>query len=293
MAWGVRTKDGRERVAGVLRALLITQLIISLVMLIFCYNASVKVMSLLKNIHKFTVFLFYALILLQAYCMKLHFTSGFRLLSWLLRCPHWPRAGPVTRLWLISGCLVAANGFLVHAACKSTLKVELGCCGVEHPSDWHQIPWINMDFLNEDSELVMNITSVDGKVLLPVSPYSCCSPYVLTPCYHDPLQQWSPREAPRASLQARACLAAVRAPLARVAQALYLFSVLVVLLQAVIVVLTQVVRSGALQAVARGDWTEHHHVPEQMGSNVSVEARALSLRRRARRLRTRSYPYLS
>ena len=57
--------------------------------------------------------------------MKLHYTSGFRLLNWLLDFPHWPRAGPVTRLWLISGCLVAANGLLVHAACKSTLKVKL------------------------------------------------------------------------------------------------------------------------------------------------------------------------
>ncbi|OWR49572.1 peripherin-2 like protein [Danaus plexippus plexippus] len=293
MAWQVRfTRDGRQRLAGVLRALLIAQLAISLVMVIFCYNVTVKVMSLLKNIHKVTVMLFYALLLLHAYCMKLHYTSGFRLISWLLRCPHWPRAAPVTRLWLISGCLVALNGLLVHAACKSTLKalmkelssslrigishylseptwkrimdtmqVELNCCGVESPSDWHEIPWINMDFLNEDSELVMKLSGTDGKALPPVSPYSCCSPHVLAACCHDPLQQFEDSwwgSAAGATLSARSCRDAVGAPLARAALAIHTLSALALVLQLVVVMVTQLVVRSALQAVARGDWTGHH-----------------------------------
>ncbi|XP_045768257.1 peripherin-2-like [Maniola jurtina] len=335
MAWGfTHTRDGRQRLASVLRALLIAQLVISLVLVIFCYNVTFKVMSLLKHIHRYTVFLLYGLILLQGYCMKLHYTAGFRLLSWLLRCPHWPRAALVTKLWIVSGSLVALNGLLVHAACKSTLKalmkelssslrigmshylteptwkriidtmqVELNCCGIERPSDWHEIPWINIDFLNEESDLVMKIAGADGKVLAPVSPYSCCSPNVLTSCYHDPLQQWEWREEwwrgalAGASLNARACLDAVRAPLARATLAMHLFNILVILLQVVIVLLTYVVCRGALEAVSRGDWTEHHHTMDahNMESEMSVGACALSLRRRRsrRKLRTRSYPYLS
>ncbi|XP_052739296.1 peripherin-2 [Bicyclus anynana] len=335
MAWGfTRTREARRRLAGVLRALLIVQLVLSLLMVILCYNVSVKVMSLLKHIHRYTVFLLYGLILLQAYAMKLHYTSGFRLLSWLLRCPHWPRAASITRLWIVSGSLVAINGLLVHAACKSTLKslmnelasslrtgishyltepiwkrlidtmqVELNCCGVERPSDWHEIPWINIDFLNEESELVMKIAGADGKVLPPVSPYSCCSPNVLSSCYHDPLQQSAWREEwwrdsmAGASLNARACLDAVREPLARATLALHVLVALVILLQGVIILLMYAVCKGAMDAVSRGDWTEHHHTltEHQMESEISVGACALTARKRRprKKLRTRSYPYLS
>ncbi|XP_039751536.1 uncharacterized protein LOC120627592 [Pararge aegeria] len=334
MAWGFTyTKDARQRLAVLLRALLIAQLVISLVMVIFCYNVSIKVMSLLKHIHRYTVFLLYGLILLQAYCIKLHYTSGFRLLTWLLRCPHWPRAAPITRLWIISGSLVAVNGLLVHAACNSTLKslmnelssslrigisnyltepfwkrlidtmqVELNCCGVESPSDWHEIPWINIDFLNEESDLVMKIAGADGKVLPPVSPYSCCSPNVLSSCYHDPLQQGEWREEwwrgsmAGASLNARTCLDAVRDPLVRVTLALHVLNILIILMQTVIMLLTYAVCKGALEAVSRGDWTEHHHpTARHIESEISVGACAVSLRKRRsrRKMRTRSYPYLS
>lgn len=54
MAWGVFTfsKDGRQQVAAVLRGLLIAQLVVSLCMVIFCYNTSLRVMLLLRHIHK-------------------------------------------------------------------------------------------------------------------------------------------------------------------------------------------------------------------------------------------------
>ncbi|XP_038214643.1 RDS/peripherin-like protein xRDS35 [Zerene cesonia] len=267
------------------------QLILSLVMVIFCYNVSVRVMSLLKHIHKLTVYLLYGLILLQAYSMKLHYTSGLRLLSWLLRRPHWHRSCVVTRRWMVSGCLMAANGVLVYAACRSTLKalikelstslrvgisqyltepswktlldtmqVELNCCGADQPSDWNEIPWLNIDFLNEDSDLVMKLAGTDGKVLPPVTPYSCCSPTLLAPCYHDPLQQWEWRWAWQshsplwgASQHARGCVAAVRAPLARAARALQACTCLAVLLQLVIIIVSQLMRTSARAAALRGD----------------------------------------
>ncbi|KOB76209.1 putative T14G10.6 [Operophtera brumata] len=96
--------------------------------------------------------------------MKLHYTSGLRLVALLLQCPHWHRM-------------------------SSASRVELSCCGAEKPADWHEIPWINMDFLNENSDVVMRLAGTDGKVLPPVSPYSCCTPTVLAACYHDPFQQ--------------------------------------------------------------------------------------------------------
>ncbi|XP_049868190.1 photoreceptor outer segment membrane glycoprotein 2-like [Pectinophora gossypiella] len=291
MAWGVFTftKDGRQRLAGVLRALLIAQLVVSLCMVIFCYNTSMKVLVLLKHIHKVTVYLLYGLILLQAYCMKLHYTSGLRLMSWFLRCPHWRRVMLASRVWMFSGSCVALNGMLVYAACRTTLKalmkelssslrigiaqylteptwkklldtmqIELGCCGADKPSDWHEIPWINMDFLNEKSDLVMKLAGSDGKVLPPVSPYSCCTPRVLAACYHDPLQQWremwsggSPLLS--ASLHTRGCVEAVRAPLTKALLALQLLSMLVVLLQIIIVILSQLLRTSARDAVLSGD----------------------------------------
>ncbi|KAG7305950.1 hypothetical protein JYU34_008513 [Plutella xylostella] len=265
--------EGRERVAAVLRALLIAQLVVSLCMLIFCYNAALTVVMLLKEIHKLTALLLYGLVLLQAYAMKLQYTAGLRLITWLLKFPAWGRCAALTRAWTAAGSLVAANGMLVTAACHSTVKytaglrlitwllkfpawgrcaaltrawtaagslvaangmlvtaachstvkalmtelaaslrvgisqylteptwkrlldtmqVELSCCGIERASDWHEIPWINMDFLNEQSDLVMKLAGADGKILPPVAPYSCCSPRVLAACYHDPLQQVSP-----------------------------------------------------------------------------------------------------
>uniref|UniRef100_A0A2H1VHT8 SFRICE_012192 n=1 Tax=Spodoptera frugiperda TaxID=7108 RepID=A0A2H1VHT8_SPOFR len=293
MAWGVFTfsRDGRARLAGVLRALLIAQLVVSLCMVIFCYNTSLRVMLLLKHIHKVTVLLLYGLILFQAYGMKLHYTGGLRLIAVLLKCPHWKRATLVSSVWLLSGTLVAANGMLVYAACRGTLKalmkelssslrigisqylteptwkalmdtmqVELSCCGADKPTDWHEIPWINMDFLNEGSELVMKLAGADGKVLPPVSPYSCCTPRVLAPCYHDPLQQSEWREvwsesSPllSASLHTRGCVEAVRAPLTRALLALQCFNMLVFLFQILIVVLTQLLRTSAREAVLRGD----------------------------------------
>ncbi|CAG4999306.1 unnamed protein product [Parnassius apollo] len=272
MAWGSFTlsREGRKRLATVLRALLIVQLVISLLLVLFCYNASFRVMSLLKQVHRFTVFLFYGLIVLQTYCMKLQYTSGLRLVSWLVRSPHWPRADVAVRVWLVSSSLVALNGLLVYAACRGTIKalmkelssslrvgiaqyltepswkylidtmqIELSCCGVEQPSDWHEIPWINLDFLNEDSVIVMKLAGTDGKLLPPVTPYSCCMPEVLVACYHDPFQQamwrgaWAAGPAlGGATLHARGCVEAMRAPLARTLLALQLFNVLVLLLQA-------------------------------------------------------------
>ncbi|XP_028162130.1 rod outer segment membrane protein 1-like [Ostrinia furnacalis] len=292
MAWGVFafSKDGRQQLAAVLRGLLIAQLVVSLCMVIFCYNTSLRVMLLLKHVHKLTVYLLYGLILLQAYCMKLHYTSGLRLITLLLQCPHWSRATLASRIWLASGTIVAFNGMLVYGACRGTLtalmkelssslrigisqylteptwkrlmdtmQVELSCCGVEKPSDWHEIPWINMDFLNEDSDLVMRLAGADGKVLPPVSPYSCCTPRVLAACYHDPLQQSECREIWRdspllpASLHARGCVEAVRGPLTKALLALHCFNTLVLLLQLVIMVLTQLLRTSARAAVLRGD----------------------------------------
>lgn len=71
-----------------------------------------------------TVYLLYGLILLQAYCMKLHYTSGLRLITLLLQCPHWCRATLASRVWLASGTIVAVNGMLVYAACRGTLTVR-------------------------------------------------------------------------------------------------------------------------------------------------------------------------
>ncbi|XP_072938947.1 uncharacterized protein [Epargyreus clarus] len=341
MAWCVFpcSKEARQRLAGVLRALLIAELVLSLVMVIFCYNVSIRVMTLLMHIHKLTVFLLYGLILLQAYCMKLYYTTGLRLITWLIQAPHWPRAAPISKLWMISGIFVAANGFLVQAACRSTLKalvkelssslrvgisqyltepswkmlldtmqIELNCCGAEKPSDWHEIPWLNVDFLNLDSDVVLQLAGADGKVLPPVTPYSCCTPWVLAACYHDPLQQWGSLAAwrlARASLQARGCAEAVRAPLTRAALALRIINALVLLLQLVITALTQLLRSSARDAVLRGDaagpgrarWRQRRAAPphgtdhERAESSVCVTARAVSRRRGARaRL---SCPYLS
>ncbi|XP_046962494.1 peripherin-2-like isoform X1 [Vanessa cardui] len=295
------TKDGR-RLAGVLRALLIAQLTISLVMVIYSYNTSYKIMSLLKKIHKFKVLLIYTLILLQAYCMKLHYTSGFRLVSWMLRCPQWSRVGPVARLWLLSGTLLAANGLLVHAACKTTLKalmkelsstlrigmtqylaeptwkqfidtmqIELNCCGADRPEDWHEVPWINIDFLNEDEELVIKLSGTDGKMKLPISPYSCCSPHVLTACYHDPLQQEHMEDGGVRSLQGRGCRVAAQSPLARVAFAVHLLTVLCAILQLLIMLLTHLLH-GATKC-------------------AKLEESSATVRKRG--LRTRSFPYLS
>ncbi|XP_052755044.1 peripherin-2-like [Galleria mellonella] len=289
MAWGVVTlsKDCRQQLAGVLRALLIAQLVVSLCMVIFCYNTSLKVMSLLEHIHKLTVYLLYGLILLQAYAMKLHYTSGLRLITLLLQTPYWPRASTVSRIWLASGTMVAANGLLVYAACRGTMKalmkelssslrigisqyltepmwkrlmdtmqVELNCCGADKPGDWHEIPWLNMDFFNEDSDLIMRIAGSDGKVLPPVTPYSCCTSRVLAACYHDPLQQAAGVDGEAAlaaaSQAARGCVDAVRAPLARALLALHCFNMLVCLLQVLILWLTLLLRSSARAAVMRG-----------------------------------------
>ncbi|XP_022119316.2 RDS/peripherin-like protein xRDS35 isoform X1 [Pieris rapae] len=343
MAWRGLTfsREGRERLANVLRALLITQVIISLVMAIFCYNVSFRVMSLLKNIHKLTVYLLYGLILLQAYCMKLHYTSGLRLLTWAVQYPHWKRTACVTRIWMISGSLVAVNGMLVYAACRSTLKgllkelssslrlgisqyltepswktlldtmqVELNCCGADQPSDWYEIPWINIDYLNESSDLAMKLAGSDGRVSPPVTPYSCCTPRVLAACYHDPLQQWEWREAwssshplVGASLHARGCVDAVRAPLTRATLALQLCNLLSLIVQVVIVCLSQVMVGSARDAVVRGDaagvgraalFTPPVNEDAVIDSEVCVARTSVPRRRRVRRLRTRlSYPYLS
>ncbi|XP_053613131.1 rod outer segment membrane protein 1-like [Plodia interpunctella] len=284
------SREGRQRLAGVLRALLIAQLVLSLVTAIYCYNASQRVMSLLKHIHKITVYLLYGLILCHAYCMKLHYTSGLRLITLLLQSPYWPRGTLVTKIWLLTGTMVAANGMLVYAAYRGTLRalskelasslsvgisqylaeptwkslmdtmqVELSCCGVDKPSDWHKIPWLNMDFLNENSSLVLTVASSDGKVLPPVTPYSCCTPRVLSACYHDPLQQsewagvWAVSSAlVPASLHTRGCVEAVRAPLTRALLALHCFAMLVCLLQIIIVALTQLLRTSARSAVLAG-----------------------------------------
>ncbi|XP_073948939.1 RDS/peripherin-like protein xRDS35 isoform X2 [Choristoneura fumiferana] len=286
------SKDGRHRLAGVLRALLIAQLVVSLFLLIFCYNASHKVMMLLTDIHKVTVILLHGLVILQVYAMKLHYTSGLRLVTWFLKCPHWARAAWICRVWMISGSLIALNGMVVYSACNGTLKalnkelssslrvgisqylteptwkrlldtmqVDLGCCGAEAPTDWHQIPWINMDFLNENSTLVMTLAGSDGKVLPPVCPYSCCTPRVLAACYHDPLQQSEWREvwsegSPllSASLHTAGCVEAVRAPLTRALLALQLLNGLILLFQILIVVLTKLLQSSAQDAVLNGDY---------------------------------------
>ncbi|KAJ2950247.1 hypothetical protein O0L34_g11609 [Tuta absoluta] len=292
MAWLSFSREARARLAGVLRALLIAQLVVSLCLVIFCYNTSMKVLGLLKNIHMVTVNILYGLILMQTYCMKLQYTAGLRLMSWFLRCPHWKRVMLVSRVWMICGIAVALNGILVYYASRITLKalmrelssslrigisqylteptwkhmldtmqIELGCCGADTPSDWHVIPWINMDFLNEKSELVIKLAGADGKVLPPVSPYSCCTPRVLAPCYHDPLQQSEWREvwsdgSPllSASLHTRGCVEAVRAPLTKALLALQLLSFLVFLLQTIIVTLSQLLRSSAHDAVLSGDF---------------------------------------
>ncbi|XP_004929413.1 peripherin-2-like [Bombyx mandarina] len=284
------SKEGRERVAAVLRALLIAQLVVSLCMVIFCYNTTQKVMMLLKNVHKLTVYLLCGLVLLQTYCMKLHYTAGLRLVTLLLRCPFWSRGSRVGKIWLINGLMLVANGGLVYAACRATLKalvkelssslrvgmsqyliepswkklldtmqVDLCCCGADRPGDWHEIPWLSVDFLNENSSVVMKLAGTDGKILPPVSPYSCCTPRVLAPCYHDPLQQWSDTTAWRASplvaasLHTRGCVEAVRAPLVRALLALQFFNILILIFQVLIILLIQLLSTSARAAALRGE----------------------------------------
>ncbi|KAL4710595.1 hypothetical protein ACJJTC_003231 [Scirpophaga incertulas] len=276
------SEEARKRLAALLRALLITQLLLSLMMLIYCYNTSAAVMLLLKQIHEITVLLVYGLILLQAYGMKLHYTSGLRLVALLIRRPYRRQISCSSAVWLGGGIGLMLNGWLVYIACRGTLKtllnelsptlrtgmsqyltepkwkrlmdtmqIELNCCGAESPSDWHEIPWINIDFLNEDSELVMKLAGADGKTLPPVTPYSCCTPRVLAPCYHDPLQQtgsaWSGSPLRTASLHARGCAEAVRRPLTATLLAPRYFSVLVSILEVC-------VHSGrvGMVAIARG-----------------------------------------
>ncbi|KAI5642764.1 tetraspanin family domain-containing protein [Phthorimaea operculella] len=291
MAWLSFSREARARLAGVLRALLIAQLVVSLCLVIFCYNTSVKVLGLLKNIHMVTVYILYALVLMQTYCMKLQYTAGLRLMSWFLRCPHWNRVMLVSRVWMACGTAVALNGILVYYASRITLRalmrelsnslrigisqylseptwkrmldtmqIELGCCGADTPSDWHFIPWININFLNENSDLVMKLAGADGNVLPPVSPYSCCTPRVLAACYHDPLQQsewhdvWSDGSPLlSASLHTRGCVEAVRAPLTKALLALQLLSMLVFLLQTIIITLAQLLRTSAHDAILSGD----------------------------------------
>ncbi|XP_048480300.1 RDS/peripherin-like protein xRDS35 [Plutella xylostella] len=347
--------EGRERVAAVLRALLIAQLVVSLCMLIFCYNAALTVVMLLKEIHKLTALLLYGLVLLQAYAMKLQYTAGLRLITWLLKFPAWGRCAALTRAWTAAGSLVAANGMLVTAACHSTVKalmtelaaslrvgisqylteptwkrlldtmqVELSCCGIERASDWHEIPWINMDFLNEQSDLVMKLAGADGKILPPVAPYSCCSPRVLAACYHDPLQQaieeewrdaWS-EGSPllSASLHARGCVDAVRAPLTKALLGLKYFNILCFILQIFIVILSQLLRTSACDAALRGDaggsgrgaligslrceqrqqcTTKPELEVVSSRADTSPPGRRRATRRRRRRDQTPSYPYLS
>ncbi|KAJ4447441.1 hypothetical protein ANN_09448 [Periplaneta americana] len=69
------------------------------------------------------------------------------------------------------------------------LQQELGCCGTLSYTDWHRVSWINIDLLREDSQTVLRDSEVDGRVLPPVVPWSCCNPSVRFPCFHDKLQQ--------------------------------------------------------------------------------------------------------
>ncbi|CAK1600594.1 unnamed protein product [Parnassius mnemosyne] len=96
-------------------------------------------------------------------------------------------------------------------------------------------------------------------------------PGVLVACYHDPFQQTQWRGAwagglalGGATLHARGCVEAVRAPLARALLALQLFNMLVLLLQLVIVALTQLLR-----AALRGCLLEHTS-SHQRGDLVSL-----------------------
>ncbi|GBO98713.1 hypothetical protein EVAR_218_1 [Eumeta japonica] len=264
---------GRGACATALRSALIAQLVLSLCLVIFCYNASIHVLTLLKDVHRVTILFVYGLILLHAYSMKLHYTSGLRLTSILTQYPYWPRIDPLCRTWTVLGSLIAINGLFVSSACHLTLKalmkdlsvslrvgiaqylteptwkrlldtmqVELRCCGVDKPSDWHEIPWITMDFLNQDSELVMSSRALG------------------LADKRGSGRQWTWREVwaeraalAAASLHANGCADAVQEPLRRAVFALKCFNVIVFILQMIIIVLARMLRTSARSAVLRGD----------------------------------------
>ncbi|KAJ9574121.1 hypothetical protein L9F63_008535 [Diploptera punctata] len=66
------------------------------------------------------------------------------------------------------------------------LQSEMECCGTLSYSDWYSISWINVDYLRHDSRTVQHYSAVDGRVLPPVVPWSCCNPHVPFHCLHTP-----------------------------------------------------------------------------------------------------------
>ncbi|XP_012250721.2 photoreceptor outer segment membrane glycoprotein 2 [Athalia rosae] len=147
--------------------------------------------------------------------------------------------------------------YLADPKWKRTLdkmQVQMKCCGIESFTDWHKIFWMRRDVFEEDSSIILEYAELDGRVLPPVVPWSCCRFDVKSPCYHDPFQLQNPEQDLAAdTLHVQGCLTAMKGP---VLGALFTTVVLLFLqfvLQVVIILLSRLTFTAARNAVALGN----------------------------------------
>nr|CAD7202123.1 unnamed protein product [Timema douglasi] len=141
-----------------------------------------------------------------------------------------------------------------------TLQQELKCCGVEGPQDWRTTSWIPLDQFREESTTVSKYVEVDGRVLPPVLPWSCCNPSSDIPCLHDPLQQrhiaylWDDRsEHILASIHPQGCLSAILSPVNYALVATIVFNALGFVLHVIVIVMCRYLYVSTRNSVFLGD----------------------------------------
>ncbi|XP_049835048.1 photoreceptor outer segment membrane glycoprotein 2-like [Schistocerca gregaria] len=152
-----------------------------------------------------------------------------------------------------------------------SLQQGLCCCGANKYADWLHTPWIHVDFLRENSHTVLRRTGsqpsiliyrymrVDGRALPPVLPWSCCNPFSLTPCLHDPLQQqrslsvW--RDTPQTAIDTvfeKGCLDLILQPMVALLTAIPIVNGCCIVLQ-VRAILLRYIYTSARNSVLVGD----------------------------------------
>ncbi|CAL7938028.1 unnamed protein product [Xylocopa violacea] len=134
------------------------------------------------------------------------------------------------------------------------MQVRMQCCGIDSADDWHKTYWLHREFLALDSPDILRYAKLDGRVMPPVVPWSCCRIDVKGPCYHDPLQLPNPEQnSTYESLNPRGCLAAMKTVVNGTLYSTVVLIAFLFVLQVLVTVLSRFDFTAARNAVALGD----------------------------------------
>ncbi|KAK9876900.1 hypothetical protein WA026_015936 [Henosepilachna vigintioctopunctata] len=155
------------------------------------------------------------------------------------------------------------RNYLKEVSWKETidrLQYQLECCGISGYQDWYELEWLTKYHYDVDSDAVKKLKTDSEANSLEVLPWSCCKIGFPMQCLHDRIQQtqsahiWSDDPSVMtSSINTEGCLKYLRAPIERAIVSFVVTTVLIMIIQVFIFLISRVMYTSTRNALLLDD----------------------------------------